>query len=173
MPVPVIESAGPKPDLRFMRAHPLRWIALGFGAGLAPVAPGTFGTLFGWLSFMLIDRWISDQGWAVLIALAWAVGIWSASHVIRALRIHDHQAIVWDEIAAIWTVMWVAAPMVDDVGTQFALFLLFRLFDVIKPPPIGWLDRHVKGGLGVMIDDAAAAVLTLFVFALWQQAMLV
>ena len=151
----------------FMRGHPLRWIALGFGSGLSPIAPGTFGTLFAWASFLLLDRWLDDAGWAVLIGAAWLIGIWSANHVIAALRRHDHPAIVWDEVAAFWTVLWIAAPSGADWAAQLALFLLFRAFDVVKPPPIRWLDRHVKGGFGVMLDDAAAAAATLFAWAVW------
>ncbi len=162
-------AVNPKLDRAFMTSHPAHLIALGLGSGLAPFAPGTFGTLAGWLSFVLLAPWLNDTAWAIVIGLGFLVGLWCCRQVIRALGVHDHPAIVWDEILAFWLILWVAAPIAGSSGAgwvhQLVLFGLFRFFDAVKPPPISWLDRNVPGGLGVMLDDLAAAIATLFVYA--------
>lgn len=148
-----------------MRRHPAHWVALGFGSGLAPFAPGTAGTLAGWLSFVILDRWLGDPAWAVICLLGFFLGVWCSTKVINALGVHDHPAIVWDEILAFWLVLWVASPFASDWLDQLILFGLFRFFDAVKPPPISWLDKNVKGGFGVMVDDLAAAAASLLVYA--------
>ena len=162
-------AANPPLDRAFMREHPAHLIALGFGSGLAPFAPGTFGTLAGWFGFVLLAPWLNDIAWAVLIAVGFVVGLWCCRRVIDALGVHDHPAIVWDEILAFWLILWVAGPMVPDGASgwlhQLVLFGLFRFLDAVKPPPISWLDKNVPGGLGVMLDDLAAALATLFIYA--------
>ncbi len=143
-------------DLKQIWRHPLHWITCGFGVGLLP-APGTFGTLLGVLLYLLLHR--LPLGWYLLIvAVLNSAGIFMCGKVNRDFKTDDHPAAVWDEIAAFPIVMigvactwyWIAAG-----------FLLFRLFDIFKPGPIGWLDRHVHGGFGVMIDDIAAAIASL------------
>jgi phosphatidylglycerophosphatase A len=152
-------------DVSFLRAHWSHMLALGFGSGLSPVAPGTAGTLLAWASFRIADPWISAAGWLVIVAVAFVVGAWASQRVIDALGVHDHGAIVWDEIAAFWLVL----ALIPGTGWQQAgLFLLFRFFDTVKPWPIGWLDANVKGGWGVMVDDLAAACATLVVAIVWR-----
>ena len=159
-----------KPTSRFMLSHPLHLLAQGFGSGLAPFMPGTFGTLFAWLSFsVLSSRWpdvFTEQNWWLIIVVGFAVGIWACSVTGRNLGIADHGSMVWDEIVAFWLVLIFVTP--SDFGTQFWAFIWFRFFDMVKPAPIGYFDRQFKGGFGVMWDDIVAAFYTLLLFALWR-----
>ncbi|MCM5572413.1 phosphatidylglycerophosphatase A [Burkholderiaceae bacterium FT117] len=153
-----------RPSARFMRARASRWIALGFGSGLSPRAPGTVGTLWAWLVFVAFDPLLSPVLWAVVLALAFAVGVPACERTARDLGVADHGAIVWDEVVAFWLVLlFVPAGW----QSQLAAFVLFRFFDIVKPPPIRHYDAKLKGGFGVMLDDLLAALYTLFVFALF------
>ena len=154
-----------RPDFRFMRGKASHWIALGFGAGLAPLAPGTVGTLWAWAAFLWLDPWLGDTQWALALVLGTAIGVVACRRTGEALGIQDHGAIVWDEIIAFWLVLWV---LNGSFGQQLAAFLVFRYFDIAKPPPIRWVDRTVGGGWGVMADDLVAAFLTLLVLAIWR-----
>ena len=159
-----------KPDSRFMLAHPAHILAQGFGSGLSRVMPGTAGTLFGWLSFAALSAlWpnvFTPLNWAVIVAVGFAIGIWACSKTGRDLGVADHGSMVWDEIIAIWLVLLILMP--GGFWTQFWAFVWFRFFDMVKPMPIGYFDRHLKGGFGVMFDDIVAAFYTLLVFALWR-----
>jgi phosphatidylglycerophosphatase A len=161
-----------KPTLRFMLAHPAHWIAQGFGSGLSPIMPGTAGTLFAWLSFQLLSVWwpsrLSVLHWSIAIAAGFLMGVWACARTGRDLGIADHGSMVWDEIIAFWLVLLLLTPA--SFGTQLWAFFWFRLFDMVKPPPIGWFDRRLKGGFGVMWDDILAAFYTLLLFALWRAA---
>ena len=152
------------PDFRFMRSRLSHWIALGFGAGLSRFAPGTVATLWAWASFLVIDHWLDAMGWGGLLALGFAAGIVACARTGAALGKDDHGAIVWDEIIAFWAVLWV----LGQGANQWAAFVLFRFFDIVKPPPIGWVDRTFKGGTGVMADDLMAGFMTLLTIALWR-----
>ena len=172
-PSPQQPAAGPvRPDARFMRLHPAHWIAFGFGSGLSPFAPGTAGTLWAWLAWLVITQWWSspaEQGWLIAISLgaAW----WSSTLTARNLRIADPSAIVIDEVVAFWIVLWLVLPA--GFLAQLVAFLLFRFFDAVKPGPVGWADRLFhgargwRGGLGIVLDDLVAAFCTLLVIALW------
>lgn len=155
---------------RFMLAHPAHWIAQGFGSGLSPVMPGTSGTLLGWLSFVILStRWpalFSPMHWLIIIAAGFVIGIWVCGKTGRDLGQPDHSSMVWDEIIAFWLVLVLVTPA--DLKTQFAAFVCFRFFDMVKPPPIAYFDRRYKGGFGVMWDDIVAAFYTLLVFTLWR-----
>lgn len=159
-----------KPTARFMLSHPLHILAQGFGSGLAPFMPGTFGTLFAWLSFaVLSSRWptfFTTANWAIIIVTGFAVGIWACRKTGRDLGIADHGSMVWDEIIAFWLVLIFVTP--SDFNTQFWAFLWFRFFDMVKPAPINYFDRQFKGGFGVMWDDIVAAFYTLLLFAVWR-----
>lgn len=144
------------PDLRFMLAHPAHMLALGFGSGLAPFAPGTFGTLMGVPIFFLLHALSSNT--ASLIALLGAgfmLGIWASARTARALGVADHGAIVWDEIVAFGLVLVFTPASVLWYGVAFAAF---RFFDIVKPWPIRQCDRRLKNGFGVMFDDVLAAL---------------
>lgn len=158
-----------------MRAHPAHWLALAFGAGLAPRAPGTVGTLWGWVSFAVLAPWLGAAGWATVIALALAAGAWAATRTAQHLGLADPGAIVWDEVVAFWIVLWLLLPA--PWWAQLAAFALFRFFDAAKPPPVRWADSLFKPapgqpigwrqGLGIMLDDIVAALCTLLFTALW------
>jgi phosphatidylglycerophosphatase A len=154
------------PTLRFLVSHPAHFIALGFGAGLSPVAPGTFGTLVAIPLAAALRLYGSDAIFAAAIVVLGVVGVWAAELTGRALGVPDHGAIVIDEVVAFLLVLW----LVDPGPLRIAVaFVLFRFFDIVKPPPIRQLDAKLKNGAGVMLDDLAAAGYTLLVFALGQR----
>jgi phosphatidylglycerophosphatase A len=159
-----------RPTARFMLSHPAHIIAQGFGSGLSPIMPGTAGTLFAWLSYeVLTMRWpaiFSPVSWGIIVVLGFVLGVWVCNKTGRNLGAPDHGSMVWDEIIAFWLVLMFVSPA--DFKTQCWAFLWFRIFDMSKPPPIGYFDRHLKGGFGVMWDDIVAAFYTLLVFALWR-----
>ena len=173
---PVAPVRPRRPDARFLVSHPAHAIALGFGSGLSPWAPGTVGTLWAWLAFLLLQRWLGDTGWAVLLAAGLPIGWWACTRTARDMVTPDPSAIVWDEILAFWLVLWLIMP-VGAVG-QLAAFGLFRLFDAVKPGPVAWADGLFKGrrgepvgwtqGFGILFDDLVAALCTLVVIAIWR-----
>lgn len=168
-----------RPTLGFMLSHPAHWMALGFGSGLSPMAPGTVGTLWAWLAFWVMQPYMNDLRWAVLIGASLPLGWWACSVTAKNMRVTDPGSIVWDEIAAFWLVLWLVTPA--GFWAQLAAFALFRYFDAAKPGPVGWADKlfhevdqkndpHVwsKAGFGIMIDDLVAAACALLVMATWR-----
>lgn len=153
-----------RPTREFLLEHPAHFLALGFGAGLAAKAPGTWGTLVA-LPFFFLAHSLGGQI-AVLLAAAifFVVGIWAAGVTGRALGVSDHGGIVVDEIAAFLLVLAFVPAPVNIVGIAVA-FLLFRLFDIVKPWPVNVADRLIKGGFGVMFDDVLAAIYA--IIGLW------
>ena len=159
-------APGERPDLAFLLRHPAHFVALGFGAGLAPVAPGTFGTLVAWPIAWMLDAYAGTAGWlATIVGLAVA-GAYAAGVTARDLGVADHGSIVIDEIAAFLLVLFFAGA---DPLRQVLGFVLFRVFDVVKPPPIRQVDQTMKGGTGVMADDFLAAGYALLALALAQR----
>lgn len=167
------------PTGRFMMAHPAHVMALGFGSGLSPKAPGTMGTLWAWALFALLQGRLTESQWGWLIAVSIGAGWWVCTITARHLRTLDPGSIVWDEIAAFWLVLWMVSP--TSLLEQLAAFALFRFFDAVKPGPVAWADQfyhHVdphsdpgawrKAGWGIMLDDLVAAFCTLLVMALWR-----
>jgi phosphatidylglycerophosphatase A len=158
----------------FMLRHPAHWIALGFGSGLSPRAPGTVGTLWAWLSFLLLSRWLDAGQWAVVIAVGLVVGQWACTRTAQHLGIADPGAVVWDEVLAFWIILWLLLPA--GYWMQLSAFVLFRYLDAVKPGPVGWADRLFKlrpgqsigwrQGLGILFDDLVAAGCTLVFLAL-------
>jgi phosphatidylglycerophosphatase A len=145
-----------RPDLKFLFAHPAHLIALGFGTGLAPKAPGTVGTLLGLPLFWLIAVIAPDlPNRVILLIAAFLLGVWACGRTGRALGVADHGGMVWDEIAAFALVL-----LFTPAGWQWMAlaFALFRLFDILKPWPIRLADTRLKGGFGVMFDDLLAAL---------------
>jgi phosphatidylglycerophosphatase A len=134
--------------------NPLCVIALGFGAGALPRAPGTWGTLAAVPIYLLLSRLALSQYLLLLMAL-FIAGVWICGAAGRILGAHDHGAIVWDEMVGFWVTMAAAPPGWVWLVVGFALF---RLFDIWKPWPIAWLDRRVTGGFGVMADDLLAGL---------------
>jgi len=163
-------QAAQRPTARFMLGHVARCIALGFGSGLAPIAPGTVGTLWAWAAFLLLDRWLGAAQWGLLLVASLSIGIWACGRTARELAIADPGAIVWDEVIAFWAVLWLVMPA-GFLG-QLGAFVLFRYFDMAKPGPVRWADRLFKGargwrqGWGIIFDDLVAALCTLLVISL-------
>jgi phosphatidylglycerophosphatase A len=155
-----------RPGLAFLRSHPAHLVALGLGTGLFRPGPGTWATAGTWLAFA---AW--RPAWEVQVLLGVAglgLGTWAAGRAGAALGRHDAGEIVIDEIVAFWWVL-VLLPGGGSWTTQTAAFLLFRLFDIVKPVPIGWLERHWPNAVGVMLDDLMAAAYTLLVIGLWMR----
>lgn len=152
------------PPIAFLWRHPAHLVACGFGSGLSPVAPGTMGTLFAWLSYPLLrDFFPGDLACAAFLLLCFALGV-TACHITgRDLGVVDHGSIVWDEIVPFWAVL-----LVTPAGWlwQLAAFVWFRFYDIVKPAPASYFDSRMKNGLGVMMDDAVAAGYTLLTLAL-------
>lgn len=146
-----------KPDKKFLLSHPAHFLAFGFGAGLLPRAPGTWGTLVAFPLFALAQFGGTMAVLATAI-LFFVVGVWASGVAGRALGIADHGGIVIDEIAAFLLVL-AATPAA--FAWWLMAFLLFRMFDIFKPWPIRWADRNIKGGFGVMFDDVLAAGYTI------------
>jgi len=151
-----------RPSAAFAFGHPAHFIALGFGAGLSPRAPGTAGTL---LAFPL--WWVfGGSGDPVLLlavlAFLFGAGVWACGVTGRHLGVPDHGAMCWDEVVAFLLVL---ALVPDHPGWQAAAFVLFRAFDILKPPPVRQAEKRWKGGFGVMFDDLLAAGYTLLVLA--------
>jgi len=150
------------PTLAFLVRHPAHFIALGFGAGLSPIAPGTVGTLVALPIAWLLNAHAGTDGWIAAIIVAAVVGTSSAHVTARDLGVADHGGIVIDEIAAFLLVLFFAGPNPLRIAIAF---VLFRAFDILKPPPIGEIDRSMKNAFGVMADDFVAAGYTLIVLA--------
>ncbi len=155
-----------RPTVEFMKPRLSRWIALGLGSGLSTTAPGTVGTIFAWLSFALLHPLLGDAGLLVLCVVGFPVGVWAVGRTGRDLGVVDHSAIVWDEVIAFWLVLLlVPAAFI----TQLIAFLLFRAFDILKPPPIRQVDRLWKTPVGVMADDLLAGAYTVLLIAFWER----
>jgi len=169
-------AAPRRPGIRLMLSHPAHAISFGFGSGLSPVAPGTVGTLWAWLAFTVLSLWLGTVGWGVVLAIGAPLGCWACTRTAQAMGISDPGAIVWDEVIAFWAVLWLIAPA--GFVLQLVAFGLFRYFDAAKPGPVAWADGLFKlapgrqpgwrQGVGIMLDDAVAALCTLLVLALWR-----
>lgn len=152
-----------RPAFSLLCAHPAHFISLGFGSGLAPKAPGTFGSFTAWGVFALAD-WLWPLAWrfegmaVMLIVVSFLIGAWCIERTGVALGEVDHGAIVWDEFVAVWLVL---ALIPVAFGWQLVGVVIFRFFDILKPWPIYIADRRFKNGLGVMFDDVLAAGYTL------------
>ncbi|HEY3860064.1 MAG TPA: phosphatidylglycerophosphatase A [Gammaproteobacteria bacterium] len=135
--------------------HPVHFLAYGFGAGLSPKAPGTMGTLVAIPLYLLLLMYTSSGVYLAVLAVALVAGIFICGYTATQMGIDDPKGVVWDEIVGYLITMlglplgwiWIVAG-----------FLLFRLFDIWKPWPIRWVDRHIKGGFGIMFDDVLAAL---------------
>ena len=160
--VDVSAPAPRAPDWAFLLAHPAHGVALGFGSGLLRPAPGTWGTLAGWGAFLVLDRWLSPAAWLVVLTLTFVLGALCAQRTGEDLGRADDGAIVIDEIVAIWVVLLLLPP---TLLAQLLGVLAFRFFDIVKPPPIGIIDRRFKNGFGVMADDLVAAFYALLTAA--------
>lgn len=135
--------------------NPVHFAAFGFGSGASPVAPGTFGTLMAVVLYVLLPQ-MPPLIYAVFLLFTFAIGVWICDKTSSDIGVHDHGGIVWDEFVGYWISLFLAPQ-----GWQWLLlaFVLFRLFDIVKPWPIRWLDSNVSGGFGIMIDDVLAGLM--------------
>src|SRR5437868_6725034 len=143
-------TSPPRPDARFLVSHPAHFIALGFGAGLTPVAPGTAGTLVCVAIGVLLAQFVPPLFIAFAAIPLFFLGVWACDVTGRDLGVADHGSMVWDEIVAFLPLAAIASA---SWITEAVAFALFRLFDIWKPFPIREMERRWKGGFGVMIDD--------------------
>ena len=142
---------------RLSLKNPIHFLALGFGSGLAAKAPGTFGTLAAVPLYLLLAQ--LPLCWYLAVTLVCVLaGIYICDKAAKDMGVHDHGAIVWDEVAGLLITM-IAAPA--GILWLAVGFVLFRLFDILKPWPIRWLDAKVEGGFGIMIDDVLAGFFAL------------
>jgi phosphatidylglycerophosphatase A len=155
----------PRIDWAFVRRHPAHFIAFGGGIGLSPVAPGTAGTLATLPLFWVLNYFLALHTLLMFIGAMFIAGVWACAVTGRALGEHDHGGMVWDEITAFCLVL-LFTP--NNMVWQSFAFLLFRVFDIIKPPPIGYYDKRLRGGFGVMFDDILAAFYALLCLAGWK-----
>jgi phosphatidylglycerophosphatase A len=131
-------------------------LALGFGSGLSPKAPGTAGTLVA-LPLYYAMHTLAWPWYTAMLVLLFAMGVWLCNYTARKLGVHDHPAIVFDEIVG-YLVTMIAVPF--DIRLMIIGFVLFRLFDALKPWPISWCDKNLHGGFGIMFDDVLAALIS-------------
>jgi phosphatidylglycerophosphatase A len=169
-PTPTASAPIFRPNVRFLLAHPAHFIALGGGSGLAPIAPGTVGTLWAWLAFLVLDFFLTAAALGGVIAVSLVIGWWACTVTAQNMGLADSGHIVWDEVVAFWIVLWLILPA--GLGLQVLAFALFRFFDAVKFGPVAWADRHFKGlgprgGFGILFDDLVAAFCTLLVISIW------
>lgn len=137
-------------------------LAFGFGSGLARKAPGTWGTLAAMPCCTALWWWLPWWAYGAVLLAMFVLGVWCCTEVSRELGVHDHGGIVWDEWVG-YGIVLLGMPVAGWM--PLAAFLLFRVFDIAKPWPVSWCDRHVHGGLGIMLDDVVAAGMAWVVLA--------
>lgn len=152
-----------QPTWGWMWRSPVRILALGLGSGLLRPAPGTWGTAMGWVLWLLILSRLPDVAVAAILLVSYLLGCIVCQHVGGELDQPDAGSMVWDEIVAFWLVLWLVPA---GFVAQAVAFVLFRVFDIAKPPPIRYFDRRWKNGFGVMWDDLLAAAYALLVMAI-------
>lgn len=148
---------------RALQSHPAGWIATALGAGLSPKAPGTMGSLVALLPWWFLLRGLPIGWYVAVLVVGFLLGVWACGVAGQRLGVHDHGALVWDEVIGMWIAL-VAAPA--QWWWMFVGFGLFRVFDIWKPWPVRVADRRVHGGLGVMLDDVLAGIYALVVLQL-------
>ena len=145
----------PEYRARVSMRNPVHFCALGFGSGLIPLMPGTFGSLAA-IPLILLFHPFGTPIYLLITLLACIVGIFFCGKTARDMGVHDHGSIVWDEVAGM-LLTFMFAPL--NVFTLLAGFVLFRIFDILKPWPIGPVDKTVHGGVGIMLDDILAGLM--------------
>lgn len=160
-----VQDTSVRPTWDFLMKNKIAFVGFGFGVGLAPKAQGTWGSLLGMmLAGLLLGCDLGKLGLFALAAVLFGVGVWICNETELALgRVHDYRGVVWDEIVGM---LLVYSLVPQGFFWWMLAFALFRFFDIVKPQPIGFLDKNIRGGLGVMLDDVAAAVYTVIVVQL-------
>ena len=143
------------PIQKLRLSNPIHLLATGFGSGLAPKMPGTFGTL---AAVPFVYLFLHFSGWVLVAAavIGAIVGVYICDRCAKDMGVHDHGSIVWDEFVGFWLTMSLVPT--TDWRALLLGFMLFRFFDIVKPWPIRWLDKKVHGGLGIMLDDIVAGI---------------
>ena len=151
----IILIANNTPTFKQLLAHPVQFLAFGFGSGLSKKAPGTMGTLVAVPLYYVLAKFF-EAAYLPILVLVIVCGVWICGKAAEEIGVHDHCGIVWDEIAGyLLTMYWVLFSWQNMILG----FILFRLFDILKPQPIYWLDKRIGGGFGIMIDDLLAALM--------------
>lgn len=150
------------PTATWVFSDPGRILMFGLGSGLLRPGSGTWATLLAWLLWNVCAPGSSDVYIGCFLLTSLLYGCWAADRVGKQLGVPDHVGIVWDEFVAFWLVLWFVP---HSLSAQAVAFVLFRIFDVTKPPPIRQADARMKGGIGVMLDDLLAAGYTLLAMA--------
>ncbi|AGF46832.1 phosphatidylglycerophosphatase A [Candidatus Kinetoplastibacterium desouzaii TCC079E] len=151
------------PNFSWICKKPVRFLAFGCGSGLIRPASGTWGTLFAWLLWHFFLKNFNDIAVVSFLVSGFIYGCFACNYMEIELNTHDHVGIVWDEIIAFILILWVFDSSFLIQGISF---VFFRFFDIIKPPPIGYIDRVFKNGFGVMLDDILAAIYTIMLVLL-------
>ena len=146
-----------KPAVKFTLSNPIHFLALGFGSGLSPKAPGTFGTLAAIPVFLLFS-YFTPLFYSIAVLIVCVAGIYICGKTAEDVGVHDHGAIVWDEIAGYLITMFLIPISWQSIVVGF---ILFRIFDILKPWPISYIDKQIHGGFGIMFDDVIAGVMAL------------
>lgn len=154
MPIAPEQSTSIQPSPDLLR-NPVQLLAFGFGSGLSPRAPGTAGTVLAIPLYLLVAEFNLVQ-YSIFIVLAAVLGIWICDVASRQLQVHDHPGIVWDEFVGYWITMWAVPP---EWIWMLLGFVVFRVYDIVKPWPVSVLDKKIGGGLGIMIDDVLAGAM--------------
>ena len=144
-------------SVKFTLSNPIHFLALGFGSGLSPKAPGTFGTLAAIPVFILFT-FFTPLLYVLALLVVCIAGVYICGKTAEDVGVHDHGAIVWDEIAGYLITMFLVPVSWQSIIVGF---ILFRIFDIFKPWPISYLDKYVHGGFGIMIDDVVAGLMAL------------
>lgn len=152
-----------RPTWSWMLHSPLRVVALGFGSGLLRPGPGTWGTVLAWALWALLARYLTDTGIAAGLVVLFVFGCWCCQRTGQDMGEPDSSTMVWDEMVAFWLVLWLTP---DSLLAQTVAFAAFRFFDILKPAPIRYFDKHLKNGFGVMWDDLLAAGYSLLLLAI-------
>lgn len=139
----------------FNKKSPAHWIAFGFGAGFAPKAPGTAGTIAALLPYTLMLHF-TPLWYLAIVILSLLLGVWICGKTAEDLGVHDHGGIVWDEFVGLWIALFLVPA---DILWIALAFCLFRLLDILKPWPIKWVDKQIQGGWGIMLDDVLAGIM--------------
>lgn len=145
------------PSFGTLLTRPVQLLALGFGSGLAPKAPGTFGTLAA-IPFFFLMLFLPTWDYILVVIVSAVLGIYFCQSAADDFGVHDHPAIVWDEFVGLWIALFPLSLVPFEWHWLVLGFVLFRVFDILKPWPISYIDKHVQGGVGIMLDDVLAGI---------------
>lgn len=148
-----------RPSLLWVYSRPWRFVAFCMGAGVIYPGPGTWGTIWAWVVWLIALQFLPFAAMGLLLITGFIVGIWVCQRTGDDLGVDDHSGMNWDEAIAFWLVLWLLPT--SSWWVQLCAFGLFRFFDIVKPAPISYIDRRVSGGFGVMVDDVIAALYAL------------